>query len=104
MGGTQTLWDNIFGYEELKNKARMLAGIPDNILIIGESGVGKRLFAEAIHNQSARKDGPFITIEIPFRRRSIDRGRNTDAFELRFPGQHAPVRICIEQSFYKHVE
>ncbi|HOP61038.1 MAG TPA: sigma 54-interacting transcriptional regulator [Candidatus Saccharicenans sp.] len=65
MGGTQTLWDNIFGYEELKNKARILAGIPDNILIIGESGVGKRLFAEAIHNQSARKDGPFITIEIP---------------------------------------
>jgi transcriptional regulator with PAS, ATPase and Fis domain len=65
MGGAQTIWGKIIGYEEIKNKARVLAAIADNILIIGESGVGKRLFAEAIHNQSARKDGPFITIEIP---------------------------------------
>jgi len=65
MGGSQTVWGKILGYEEIKDKARVLAAIADNILIIGESGVGKRLFAEAIHNQSARKDGPFITIEIP---------------------------------------
>ena len=32
------------------------------VLIIGESGTGKELAALAIHRLSARKDGPFITI------------------------------------------
>lgn len=31
-------------------------------LILGESGVGKELFAQAIHNTSARKQHPFIVI------------------------------------------
>jgi len=31
-----------------------------NILILGESGTGKELVAQAIHNNSLRKDGPFI--------------------------------------------
>jgi len=33
-----------------------------NVLIIGESGTGKELFAQSIHNESGRKDGPFIAI------------------------------------------
>jgi transcriptional regulator with PAS, ATPase and Fis domain len=33
-----------------------------NILIIGESGTGKELFAQSIHNESSRKNGPFIAI------------------------------------------
>ncbi len=32
------------------------------VLIVGESGTGKELAAKAIHSGSARKDGPFITI------------------------------------------
>lgn len=32
------------------------------ILIHGESGTGKELFAQSIHNASARKNGPFIAI------------------------------------------
>ncbi|THB63167.1 MAG: PAS domain-containing protein [Desulfovibrio sp.] len=31
-------------------------------LVSGESGVGKELFARAIHNLSPRKDGPFIAV------------------------------------------
>lgn len=42
----------------------MLAGQNVDILIVGETGTGKRLFAEAIHNGSPRKEKPFITIEI----------------------------------------
>lgn len=33
-----------------------------NILLCGESGTGKEVFAQAIHNDSARSDGPFIAI------------------------------------------
>ena len=32
------------------------------VLILGESGTGKELVANALHKQSARKDGPFIVI------------------------------------------
>ncbi|TWI56112.1 transporter substrate-binding protein [Halalkalibacter nanhaiisediminis] len=33
-----------------------------NVLILGESGTGKEVFARAIHNESSRKDKPFIAI------------------------------------------
>jgi formate hydrogenlyase transcriptional activator len=33
------------------------------ILILGETGVGKNLVAEAVHHQSLRRDGPFITVQ-----------------------------------------
>ncbi|MGQ9798310.1 MAG: sigma-54-dependent transcriptional regulator [Ignavibacterium sp.] len=44
----------------LANKAAMS---DSNILIEGETGTGKELFAKYIHKQSARKDKPFITID-----------------------------------------
>jgi len=33
------------------------------VLILGETGVGKNLVAEAIHHQSLRRNGPFITVQ-----------------------------------------
>lgn len=33
-----------------------------NVLLIGDSGTGKELFAQAIHSGSKRKNGPFVTI------------------------------------------
>lgn len=32
------------------------------VLLLGESGTGKDMFAKAIHNESERKDNPFVTI------------------------------------------
>ena len=42
--------------------ARAAANSSSNILLQGESGTGKEIFAQAIHNQSQRCQGPFIAI------------------------------------------
>ena len=43
-------------------KARRVLNKPIPLLIQGESGVGKELFARAVHESSARRDGPFVAI------------------------------------------
>ena len=42
--------------------ARRYAGSEANIIIVGETGTGKELFAQSIHNASPRKNGPFVAI------------------------------------------
>lgn len=44
--------------EEAKNFAKTEA----NIMIVGETGTGKELFAQSIHNGSRRKTGPFVAV------------------------------------------
>lgn len=48
--------------QELVLKA---AATPATILILGESGTGKSLLARAIHQQSARKESAFVTVNCP---------------------------------------
>lgn len=47
---------------EAKQLAMSFAVSPYNILIYGESGVGKELFAQSIHNYSPRRKEPFVAI------------------------------------------
>ncbi|MBS3995487.1 MAG: sigma 54-interacting transcriptional regulator [Alkaliphilus sp.] len=42
--------------------AKEFSKINKNILIEGESGTGKELFSQAIHNNSDRRNGPFVAI------------------------------------------
>jgi sigma-54 dependent transcriptional regulator, acetoin dehydrogenase operon transcriptional activator AcoR len=42
--------------------AKRYASYDGNILIEGESGTGKELFAQSIHNESRRRNGPFVAI------------------------------------------
>lgn len=42
--------------------ARSYAESDSTILIQGETGTGKELFAQSIHNNSHRRDGPFVAI------------------------------------------
>ena len=37
---------------------------PPQVLVLGETGVGKELVAKAIHSLSERKDGPFIPVNL----------------------------------------
>jgi len=47
---------------EAKEKARQVAGSSAPVLIYGETGTGKELFAHAIHQESPRRDGPMVRI------------------------------------------
>ncbi len=42
--------------------ARKYAQVSSNILIVGETGTGKELMAQSIHNASERRNGPFVAI------------------------------------------
>lgn len=44
------------------DKARRILGKPITLLLHGESGVGKELFARAVHDASPQKKGPFVAI------------------------------------------
>ncbi|RRN67733.1 PAS domain-containing protein [Peribacillus simplex] len=63
---TKYSFDNIIGESSLilsaKQKAVQLAKSDYTVLITGENGTGKEVFAQAIHNSSERKDGPFVAI------------------------------------------
>ncbi|MBS7528661.1 sigma 54-interacting transcriptional regulator [Fusibacter paucivorans] len=49
-------------YLEILNHAKAAAFSSSNILLLGESGVGKDVIAQAIHNESPRRNKPFIAI------------------------------------------
>ena len=48
--------------ENLLTQARLVAESETSVLIHGQSGTGKELFARAIHRASQRVDGPFVAL------------------------------------------
>lgn len=50
------------GMNEVLRLVRQVAPLDTSVLILGESGTGKELIAHAIHNNSLRKDKPFIPV------------------------------------------
>ncbi|MBS1738384.1 MAG: sigma-54-dependent Fis family transcriptional regulator [Bacteroidetes bacterium] len=50
--------------QDILYKIQKVAPTEANILILGENGTGKDLAARAIHDQSIRKDGPFIKVDM----------------------------------------
>ncbi len=59
-------FDSIIGEDQqLKNSiklAKMAGNNMSNVLLQAESGTGKEVFAQAIHNASSRYNGPFVAI------------------------------------------
>jgi len=48
---------------EQTERCRRAATTDATVMILGESGTGKEVMARFIHNQSRRKDGPFVPVE-----------------------------------------
>ncbi|MDI6729425.1 MAG: PrpR N-terminal domain-containing protein, partial [Thermodesulfovibrionales bacterium] len=47
---------------QVKKRAERFARVDSTILILGETGTGKELFAQSIHNGSSRADKPFVAV------------------------------------------
>lgn len=50
------------GLKSIINRAKQMAMTNSNIMILGESGTGKDVFAQAIHNGGTRRGKPFIAL------------------------------------------
>jgi transcriptional regulator with PAS, ATPase and Fis domain len=63
---TKYTLEDIYGISDeiniSKSKVKKIAKVNSNVVILGESGVGKELFAHSIHNESSRSQGPFVTL------------------------------------------
>ncbi len=63
---SQKNFDDIVGasdtLQETKSLARKYAAADSTLFIFGETGTGKELFAQSIHNASRRRDAPFVAI------------------------------------------
>ncbi|MDF2614188.1 MAG: proprionate catabolism activator, Fis family [Clostridia bacterium] len=62
----QYVFEDILGKSSSIQKAIAIAKkysqVESNILLMGETGTGKELFAQSIHNMSTRREGPFVAI------------------------------------------
>lgn len=48
--------------EKTVKMAGMFAAVSSNIILVGETGTGKELLAQSIHNASARRSGSFVAV------------------------------------------
>lgn len=51
-----------FGLKDVMEKVSQVADLDSPVLLLGETGVGKDVIANAIHFSSPRKDGPFVKV------------------------------------------
>lgn len=64
-GSTRYTFDSIIGkstlIRELIEQAKRAARTSSSVLVVGETGTGKELFVQSIHNASTRAKAPFIS-------------------------------------------
>ena len=57
------LWGRTASMRRLMARIRLAAASDTPVLLIGESGTGKELVARALHDESRRARGPFVTVD-----------------------------------------
>lgn len=77
---------------------RKVATTDAPVLILGESGTGKEMTARAIHQRSARKDGPFVAINCSAIPESLIESELFGHEKGSFTGAHAQRKGRIEHS------
>jgi len=75
----------------LYQKARQAAKANANVLILGETGVGKEVLANYIHSESRRADKPFLKLNCACRGRNSARQR---ALRARARGFHRSQQVA----------
>lgn len=61
-GFGETLIGADFGLREVMEKVRRVAPLSSPVLLVGETGTGKEIIANAIHDLSHKSDGPLIKV------------------------------------------
>lgn len=56
-------WGRNQAMKELHSLTKRVGASNANVLILGESGVGKECIAKAVHNHSSRKNEPYIVVD-----------------------------------------
>jgi two-component system NtrC family response regulator len=90
--GTSTPMQSVF------NSIRKVATTDAPVLILGESGTGKEMTARAIHQRSARKNGPFVAINCSAIPESLMESELFGHEKGSFTGAHVQRKGRIESS------
>jgi transcriptional regulator with GAF, ATPase, and Fis domain len=61
MAGDEVIGQN-FGLRDVMEMVRQVAPLSSQVLLLGETGVGKEVIANAIHHSSSKAKGPFIKV------------------------------------------
>jgi transcriptional regulator with GAF, ATPase, and Fis domain len=61
LSGDEVIGAN-FGLKDVMFKVKQVATLDSPVLLLGETGAGKDVIANAIHYSSSRSDGPFISV------------------------------------------
>jgi len=62
LGAADEIVGRSLAFQQVLNLVRMVGNSDCVTLIQGETGTGKELIARAIHNQSSRRQGPFVAL------------------------------------------
>lgn len=59
----QSIGGTSIAMQRIRNKIKLAANSPSSVLIQAEDGLDRELYAQAIHDESERRDKPFIVID-----------------------------------------
>ena len=83
---------------EAKHLSENFADSQFTVMLYGETGTGKEMFAQSIHNASPRRDGPFVAINCTALNRNL---LNPSCLAMRTapsPGRGGAARpVCLRQ-------